>query len=64
MLTGKIKVWNRGNGWGFIEGDNGENNFLNAKNIRAGQTVSSGVKVKFDTEESQRGPQAVNVTIY
>ena len=64
MLTGKIKVWNRGNGWGFIESDNGEDYFLNAKNIRAGQTVSLGVKVKFDTEESQRGPQAVNVTIY
>ena len=64
MLTGKLKVWNSGNGWGFIEGDNGEDYFLNAKNIRAGQTVSLGVKVKLDTEESQRGPQAVNVTIY
>ena len=21
MLTGKIKVWNRDSGWGFIEGD-------------------------------------------
>ena len=63
MLTGKIKVWNRGNGWGFIEGDNGEDYFLNAKNIRAGQTVSSVFKVKFDCEDIQRGPQSVNVTI-
>ena len=64
MLTGKIKVWNRDNGWGFIEGDDGEDYFLNAKNIRAGQSISTGTKVKFDTEESQRGPQAVNVSIY
>ena len=64
MLTGRVKVWNRGNGWGFIEGDDGEDYFLNAKNIRAGQTILTGSKVKFDTEESQRGPQAVNVSIY
>ena len=64
MLTGRVKVWNRGNGWGFIEGDDGEDYFLNVKNIRTGQIISTGSKVKFDTEESQRGPQAVNVSIY
>jgi len=42
----------------------GEDYFLNAKNIRTGQIISTGSKVKFDTEESQRGPQAVNVSIY
>ena len=46
MLTGKIKVWNRDSGWGFIEGDDGEDYFLNAKNIRAGQSISTGTKVK------------------
>ena len=64
MLSGKIKIWNQGKGWGFIQGDDGADYFLNIKNIRAGQTIREGSQVKFDTEESNRGPQAVNVTLY
>ena len=64
MQVGKIKVWNQGSGWGFIEGDDGEDYFLNVKNLRLGQTVIVGSQVKFDTEESNRGPQAVNVTLF
>ena len=64
MLSGKIKVWKQSSGWGFIESDNGEDYFLNVKNLRAGQKIRVGVRVKFDTEESQRGPQAINVTLY
>ena len=48
MLSGKIKVWNQGNGWGFIEGEDGEDYFLNIKNLRAGQTIRVGLRVKFD----------------
>ena len=64
MLTGKIKVWNNNSGWGFIESSDGEDYFLNIKNIRSGQIVKVGSKVKFDIEESSRGPQAVNATLY
>ena len=64
MLSGKIKVWNQVSGWGFIESDNGEDYFLNIKNLRSGQNIKVGLRVKFDTEESQRGPQAINVTLY
>ena len=64
MLSGKVKVWNQGSGWGFIESDNGDDYFLNIKNLRSGQYIKVGVRVKFDTEESQRGPQAVNVSLY
>jgi len=64
MLSGRIKVWNQNSGWGFIESDNGEDYFLNVKNLRVGQNIKVGIRVKFDTEESQRGPQAINVTLY
>jgi len=64
MLSGRIKIWDQGKGWGFIQGDDGEDYFLNIKNIRIGQTIREGSQVKFDTEESNRGPQAVNVTLY
>ena len=64
MLSGRIKVWDQSKGWGFIEGDDGEDYFLNIKNLRSGQSIRVGSQVKFDTEESQRGPQAKNVTLY
>ena len=64
MLSGKVKVWNQGDGWGFIESDNGDDYFINIKNLRSGQSIRVGSQVKFDTEESNRGPQAVNVTLY
>ena len=64
MLTGKIKIWHQNKGWGFIEGNDGEDYFLNIKNLRSGQIIRSGLNVKFDTEESQQGPQAINVTLY
>ena len=63
MLYGYMKKWNEQNGWGFIEGDDGEDYFVNVKNLRSGQSVRVGSQVKFDTEESNRGPQAVNVTL-
>ena len=64
MPTGTVKVWNQGSGWGFISGSDGEDYFLNVKNLRSGQSVRVGSNVKFDTEESQRGPQAINVTLF
>tara|TARA_B100002052_G_scaffold295631_1_gene322482 strand:+ start:4984 stop:5178 length:195 start_codon:yes stop_codon:yes gene_type:complete len=64
MLTGTVKVWNRNKGWGFIVGTDGEDYFLNIKNLRTGQKIKEGARVKFDAEESQNGTQAINVTLY
>ena len=64
MMNGQIKVWNREKGWGFIKGSDGEDYFLNIKNLRTGQSIKEGKRVKFDTEESQNGAQAINVTLY
>ena len=64
MISGTVKMWKETEGWGFIEGDDGEDYFLNIKNLRSGQSIRVGSQVKFDTEESQRGPQAINVTLY
>ena len=64
MLSGTIKVWDQGKGWGFVSGNDGEDYFFNIKDLRSGQHVRVGSKVKFDTEETHKGPQAVNVTLY
>jgi cold shock protein len=60
--TGVVKVWNPSNGWGFISGDDGEEYFLNANNIRQGQKVKVGDRVKFDVFEGQKGPSAENLS--
>ncbi|MBC8196974.1 MAG: cold shock domain-containing protein [Candidatus Marinimicrobia bacterium] len=62
MNIGVVKVWNPSNGWGFISGDDGEDYFLNANNIRQGQKVKVGDRVKFDVFEGQKGPSAENVS--
>lgn len=62
MKIGTVKVWNPAKGWGFISGEDGEDYFLNVSNIRSGQKVKIGDKVKFDVFEGQRGPSAENVT--
>ncbi len=63
MNYGKIKKWNQMNGWGFIEGDDGEDYFFNISNVRQGQKMRIGLVVKFDPFEGQRGSEAENVSI-
>tara|TARA_B100000700_G_scaffold262870_1_gene299680 strand:+ start:416 stop:610 length:195 start_codon:yes stop_codon:yes gene_type:complete len=63
MIFGRVKVWNQMQGWGFIETDDGEEYFFNISNIRRGQLVRERAKVKFDTEETQRGTEAINVSL-
>ena len=64
MKTGVIKVWKEVEGWGFIEGDDGEDYFLNVINVRKGQLIRLNHRVKFDIFQGQRGPEAENVTLY
>ncbi|MBC8311480.1 MAG: cold shock domain-containing protein [Candidatus Marinimicrobia bacterium] len=64
MLTGTIKKWEQGKGWGFIEGDDGEDYFLNIANVRKGQHIRIGLRVKFDFAQTQQGIEAENVTEY
>ena len=63
MISGTIKIWNDAKGWGFIEGDDGEDYFLNIANIRKGQSIRVNSRVKFDVNQGQRGPEAENVTL-
>lgn len=62
MLTGTIKKWEEDKGWGFIEGDDGEDYFVNMTNVRKGQRMRLGIRVKFDYTQTQRGIEAENVS--
>ena len=63
MNNGTVKLWKQMEGWGFIEGDDGEDYFFNISSIRRGQRVRENSSVKFDTEETLKGTQAVNVSL-
>ena len=64
METGLIKKWENNSGWGFIEGDDGEDYFINIANVRRGQIVRINVRVKFDVSQGQRGPEAENISLF
>ena len=64
MISGTVKIWQASKGWGFIEGDDGEDYFLNMSNVRKGQTIRMGCRVKFDMFQGQKGPEAENVSLY
>ena len=63
MILGTIKMWEEAEGWGFIEGDDGEDYFINISNVRRGQSIRVNSRVKFDVNQGQRGPEAENVTL-
>ena len=63
METGVIKKWENNSGWGFIEGDDGEDYFFNICNVRQGQKMRVGLNVKFDPSEGQKGSEAENISI-
>ena len=63
MNVGYIKKWNQMNGWGFIEGNDGYEYFVNIANVRKGIRLKEGVKVKFDIFQGQRGDEAENISL-
>ena len=64
MNSGTIKMWKESEGWGFIEGDDGEDYFLNIANVRKGQTMQTNIRVKFDVTHGHRGSEAENVSLF
>lgn len=64
MATGKVKWFNAEKGYGFITTDEGKDIFVHYSAIQSEgfKTLDEGAAVSFDITESNRGPQASNVT--
>ena len=63
-VEGKVKWFNEGKGFGFIErNDGGEDVFLHfsALNSSGFKTIAEDARVEFDVEQGPKGPSAKNV---
>jgi CspA family cold shock protein len=65
MANGIVKWFNEKKGYGFIEQEDGPDVFVHHSGINADgfKTLKEGEQVRFDIEQGQKGPAAVNVTV-
>lgn len=63
MEQGTVKWFNVEKGFGFISREDGSDVFVHFSAIQGDgfKTLEEGQAVTFDVEDSDRGPQAVNV---
>ncbi|NLI13234.1 cold shock domain-containing protein [Pelotomaculum propionicicum] len=62
-MIGKVKWFNAGKGFGFIETEEGKDVFVHFSSIQTDgfKTLDEGQDVEFDVVQGERGPQAANV---
>lgn len=64
MAEGIVKWFNDKKGYGFIEAEEGKDLFVHHSSIdmTGFKTLSEGDRVSFEVAETDRGPEAKNVT--
>lgn len=62
MSTGTVKFFNEEKGFGFIKPDEGSKDLFVHKNNVNG-SITDNDKVKYDTEDTAKGPAAINVSV-
>ena len=64
-VSGVVKWFNEQKGFGFIQQKNGADIFVHFRAINGSgyRTLTEGQEVTFDVKETEKGPQANNVTV-
>ncbi len=62
-MKGKVKFFNVSKRFGFIAGDDGKEYFVHQMGLKEGVRINEDDTVVFDTEDGDRGPKAVNVSM-
>ena len=65
MANGVVKWFDEKKGYGFIEQEDGPDVFVHHSGISGSgfKSLNDGEQVRFDIEQGQKGPAAVNVTV-
>ncbi len=65
MQSGVVKWFDPVKGYGFIAGDDGKDAFVHQSNIlmRGFRILESGQRVSYRTEQTEKGNNAVNVSL-
>jgi CspA family cold shock protein len=63
MEHGTVKWFNNAKGFGFIKRENGEDLFVHFNSITGEgyKTLKQGENVEYEIEQTEKGPQAINV---
>ncbi len=61
MNKGTVKFFNDAKGFGFIKGENGQEVFVHATSLK--EDIRENDEVIYDTEQGQKGPHAINVSL-
>jgi len=66
MATGTVKWFSNDKGFGFITPDDGSKDLFVHHSGIAGdgyRSLTEGAKVSYDSEQSEKGPKAINVRL-
>ena len=63
MPTGKVRFYDEEKGFGFIQGDDGEQVFLHASVLPENAEVTAGTRLEYGVADGRRGPQALSVRV-
>ncbi len=64
MPTGKVKWYDAERGFGFLTSDEGEDVFVHAKSLPAGETtLRGGTRVEFGVVDGKRGKTALSLKV-
>lgn len=61
MKKGTVKFFNAAKGFGFIKGEDGQEIFVHASGLR--EEIRENDEVQYDTQEGQKGLNAINVSL-
>ena len=63
MPNGKVRFYDEEKGFGFIQGDDGEQVYLHASIIPDESGIQAGTRVEYSVGAGRRGPQALSVSV-
>lgn len=63
MPSGKVRFYDEEKGFGFIQGDDGQQVYLHASVIPDGAEITAGTRLEYGIADGRRGPAALSVRV-